>query len=239
MIVPSREGGREPGAAGGVQPRGTAGVLQQSETATGTPAPVADEDLVRRAQAGDRAAFDELVIRYKDRVYNLCWQKLGDAEEALDAAQEAFVKAYKAIGAFELKSKFFTWIFRIAVNCAFSRRRKRVRERRSAPLSLEQAGARGDDCEGDGEGRGIEAADRRDEPAALALSAERARVIAEAIASLDEDHHRIVLLRDVEGLAYEEIAEILDCPVGSVKSRLHRARLVLREKLRGYLAPEA
>jgi RNA polymerase sigma-70 factor (ECF subfamily) len=209
----------------------------KSEVRAGTP-PVADEDLVRRAQAGERAAFDELVIRYKDRIYNLCFQKLGDAEEALDASQEAFVKAYRAIGAFEGKAKFFTWIFRIAVNCAFTRRRKRARERQVAPISLEQAAARGGP-DGERDGRGFEAPDARQEPAALALSAEKARAIGDAIASLDEDQHRIVLLRDVEGLAYEEIAEILDCPVGSVKSRLHRARLVLRERLKGYLQDDA
>lgn len=208
-----------------------------SEVRAGTPVPVADEELVRRAQAGERGSFDELVVRYKDRIYNLCFQKLGDAEEALDASQEAFVKAYRAIGAFEGKAKFFTWIFRIAVNCAFTRRRKRARERQAAPVSLEQAAARGDrDGDGGDGGRGFDAPDLRGEPAAIVLAAEKARAIQEAIASLDEDQHRIVLLRDVEGLAYEEIAEILDCPVGSVKSRLHRARLVLRERLRSYLS---
>jgi RNA polymerase sigma-70 factor (ECF subfamily) len=207
-----------------------------AELRAGGPPPIADEELVRRAQGGERAAFDELVIRYKDRIYNLCFQKLGDAEEASDAAQEAFVKAFRAIGGFEGKAKFFTWIFRIAVNCAFTRRRKRARERGAAPLSLDQARGGGDD--GGDERAGFDAPDVRAEPAELALQAERARTIQEAIASLDEDHHRIVLLRDVEGLAYEEIAAILDCPVGSVKSRLHRARLVLRERLRPYLSPD-
>lgn len=200
---------------------------------TGTP----DEDLVLRAQAGDRGAFDLLVIRYKDRVYNLCYQKLGDPDEALDASQEAFLKAYRAIGSFEGKSKFFTWIFRIAVNCAFTQRRKRKRSRALGSLSLDRGGA-AEAEDDDGGGGVIEAPDLRAEPAGTALAAERAQVVSGAIASLEEEHERIVLLRDVEGLAYEEIAEILGCQVGTVKSRLHRARLALREKLKAYLSAE-
>jgi RNA polymerase sigma-70 factor (ECF subfamily) len=199
------------------------------------PGAQSDEALVERARRGDRTAFDDLVLRYQDRIYNLCFQKLGDAEEAQDAAQEAFVKAWRGLSGFEGKAQFFTWIFRIAVNCAFTRRRKRGRERGLAPISLDQAGSKDGDG---GEERGIEAPDERQEPVKAALGAEQARVLREAIASLDEEQHRIVLLRDVEGLAYEEIAEILDCPIGSVKSRLHRARLVLRERLKGYLGAD-
>ena len=194
-----------------------------------------DETLVGRVKAGDRRAFDVLVVRYQDRIVNLCFRKLGDREEASDAAQEAFLKAYKAIGSFEEKSKFFTWLFRIAVNCAFTRRRRRGREREAMPVSLDQAGAGGHGGDDDDGGR-MEAPDERDEPAARALRAEQAQRVEEAIAALDEDHHRIVLMRDVEGLAYEEIAEVLEIPIGSVKSRLHRARLVLREKLKAYLS---
>jgi RNA polymerase sigma-70 factor (ECF subfamily) len=190
-----------------------------------------DEVLVARVKAGDRRAFDVLAIRYKDRIFNLCYRKLGCAEEALDASQEAFLKAYKAVRSFEGKSKFYTWLFRIALNCAFTRRKRRTREREVMPVSTDQ-GPGG----GDGEGGGGEAADVREEPAARVMRGEKARLIEEAIGSLEEDFHRIVLLRDVEGLAYEEIAEILDIPVGSVKSRLHRARLVLRDKLKAYLS---
>jgi RNA polymerase sigma-70 factor (ECF subfamily) len=193
-----------------------------------------DETLVARVKAGDRRAFDVLVLRYQDRIVNLCTRKLGDREEAADAAQEAFLKAYRAIPGFEEKSKFFTWLFRIAVNCAFSRRRRRGRERDAIPLSTDQA-ARGQDGDDD-DGARIEAADLRDEPAARALREEQARRVGEAIGALEDDHHRIVLLRDVEGLAYEEISEVLDIPIGSVKSRLHRARLILREKLKAYLS---
>ncbi len=200
----------------------------------------ADEELVRRAQAGDRAAFDLLVIRYKDRIYNLCYQKLGDHDEALDASQEAFIQAFRAIGTFEGKSRFFTWIFRIALNCAFTRRRRR-RGREEAVAFGGDPSEEGAERRGGGggaRGAALDPPDVRAEPAAMALAAERSAAIAEAIASLDEDHHRIVLLRDVEGLAYEEIAEILGIPLGSVKSRLHRARLALRERLRAYLSPE-
>jgi len=191
-----------------------------------------DEALVSRAKAGDRRAFDALVLRYQDRIVNLCYQKLGDRDEAQDAAQEAFLKAYKALAAFEEKARFFTWLFRIAVNCAFTRRRRRGLERETTPVRLDQAapGASEDD-----DGR-MEAPDLRDEPQARALESEQSRRVAEAIDGLESDHKKIVLLRDVEGLAYEEIAEVLDLPIGSVKSRLHRARLVLREKLKAYLS---
>jgi RNA polymerase sigma-70 factor (ECF subfamily) len=192
-----------------------------------------DEDLVARARSGDRGAFDLLAIRYKDRIFGLCFRKLGDAEEAMDASQEAFLKAYRGLAAFEGKSKFYTWLFRIALNCAFTRRKRRAREREVTPVSADAGGAAGEDDE-DGPGR-IEAADVRDEPASAALRGEKARLIGDAIAALDEDFQRVVMLRDVDGLAYEEIAEVLEIPVGSVKSRLHRARLVLRERLKAYL----
>jgi RNA polymerase sigma-70 factor (ECF subfamily) len=194
---------------------------------------LSDEELVDRAKAGERGAFDLLAIRYKDRIFNLCFRKLGDAEEAADAAQEAFLKAYRALPGFEGKSKFFTWLFRIALNCSFTRGKKRARDREIAPVSHDRAGRPGSEDEG---GNGLEPADVREEPAAAALTRERARLVQEAIATLEPDFHRIVLLRDIDGLAYEEIAEVLEIPVGSVKSRLHRARIVLREKLKAYLS---
>lgn len=199
----------------------------------GSPTEVSDDELVGRAKSGDRRAFDLLAIRYKDRVFNLCFRKLGCAEEAADAAQEAFLKAYRALGSFEGKSKFFTWLFRIALNCSFTRGKRRAREREAAPLSTDRTSVR----TGNGDEQpSIDPPDLREEPAAAALRSEKARLIQEAIGSLDDDYHRVVVLRDVDGLAYEEIAAILEIPVGSVKSRLHRARLVLREKLKAYLS---
>jgi RNA polymerase sigma-70 factor (ECF subfamily) len=208
---------------------------ERQDEAAGRPGGPSDEDLVRRTQAGERGAFDLLVLRYKDRIFNLCLQKLGDHEDALDASQEAFLRAYRAIGTFEGKSKFFTWIFRIALNCAFTRRRRRKRGQEVLPCSMSGSGGSDDEDRRPDAG---DPPDLRSDPAALALAAEREATISDAIASLDEDHHRIVLLRDVEGLAYEEIAEILDLPIGSVKSRLHRARLALRERLKAYLSSE-
>jgi RNA polymerase sigma-70 factor (ECF subfamily) len=209
-------------------------VPEAHEPAAGSGGP-SDEDLVARARAGEHGAFDLLVIRYKDRIFNLCYQKLGDHEEALDASQEAFLKAYRAIAGFEGKSSFFTWLFRIALNCAFTRRRRRRRAQEAVPLSVDARAA----SEGtEGPGPAVDPPDQRGEPVVITLAAERAALVADAIASLGEDYQRIVLLRDVEGLSYEEIAQILDVPLGSVKSRLHRARLALREKLKSYLSPE-
>ncbi len=212
-------------------------MVRDAERSGGQPSDgPSDEQLVARAKAGDRSAFDALVIRYKDRIFNLCLRKLGDAEEALDASQEAFLKAYRALGAFEGKSQFYTWLFRIALNASFTRRTRRAREREVVPASLERS-ARGDaGADGEPAARAVDPPDPRPDPREMTLAAERAAVVEEAIASLPEDLKGIVLLRDIEGLAYEEIAEVLDIPLGSVKSRLHRARLVLRERLKAYLS---
>jgi RNA polymerase sigma-70 factor (ECF subfamily) len=189
---------------------------------------ITDLDLVVRAQGGDRSAFDLLVLRYMGRIYNLCYSKLGNAEDASDATQEVFLRAYKALPRFEAKSQFYTWLFRVAINCAYTGRKQRQRRRRLQGGSIDQPTS--DDNE-----TGREPTDGRDGPAVLNLRAEKRRIIHEAIATLPEDFQRIVMLRDIEGLSYDEIAEILKLPVGSVKSRLHRARVKLRDKLRPYV----
>ncbi|MFC1708424.1 RNA polymerase sigma factor [Planctomycetota bacterium] len=187
-----------------------------------------DEELVQRARNGDRGSFEALVALYADRIYNLCYSKLGSAEDARDAAQDVFLRAYRALPRFEGKSRFYTWLFRIAVNCSFTRRKKRLRKQALAPISLEQVLRSGDRDR-------AEPADEREEPIRRLLRAEQLEVIHEAIAELPQGFQEVVLLRDIEGLAYEDIAEILSVPIGSVKSRLHRARLQLRAKLYRYL----
>lgn len=193
-----------------------------------TPAPIVDpdRDLVSRCQKGQPAAFDELVRKYQDRVFNLCIRYLREPELAEEIAQDVFVAIYKHVGTFQGTSKFSTWLFRIVANHCHNKskylRRRKHKQTESIDRPLET-----DDGElqrelPDDPGRSPEElANRR-------LLNER---IQEAISHLDEDHRVIVLLRDVEDMSYEEIGEILDLPEGTVKSRLHRARNELRTRL--------
>jgi len=175
---------------------------------------ISDETLVRDAQRGDVDAFSELVTRYQDRVYNTVYRMCNNHADALDCCQAAFLRAFEALPRYEARSSFFTWIFRIAVNAAISQRRAR----RSRPVQpLEDAAV-------------IAIPAREGPEAAPDLQAERASV-AEALAGLEEDYRAAVVLRDVEGLDYSQIAEVLNVPVGTVKSRLHRGRQILRQAL--------
>jgi RNA polymerase sigma-70 factor (ECF subfamily) len=181
-----------------------------------------DADLVERTRRGDKEAFSALVLKYQERVVNVVYQRTGDRERALDVAQEVFVKAYRAIGSFKGNAAFYTWLYRIALNTTVSLRRSLGRERVS--FSLDQPL----DAEGE---RRHDPADAGCGPAEEASRHEEVAAVRRAIAELDEEHNQVVVLKDLEQLSYEEIAEILECPVGSVKSRLHRARQRLREKL--------
>lgn len=181
--------------------------------------------LIRRCQDGDLAAYDPLVRRYQDRVFNVCWRMCGHRAEAEDLTQEAFVRAMESIGRFDGRAKFYTWLFRIAVNVVISARRK---SKRASTFSIDTPNSRdGDELSSSG-GRLVSEVDP---PEARAMDREREHIVLEALASLDEEHRCVVTLRDLESFGYDEIADILEVPIGTVKSRLHRARLALREKL--------
>jgi len=179
-------------------------------------------ELVARAQRGDIEAFDRLVERFQNRVYNLCLWQLGDADEAADAAQDAFVRAWRALPKFRGDCAFSTWIHRIAVNVA----RDCQARRRNAPLAFSTLQ---NEDEPDFAERAPDDPNAR--PAETAVRLERQTAVRRALAEL-APHHRIALvLFDIEGHSYEEVATILKLPMGTVKSRLNRARLALREKL--------
>jgi RNA polymerase sigma-70 factor (ECF subfamily) len=180
-----------------------------------------DAELVSRAQRGDPTAFSELVERYQDRVYNLCYRMCHNHADALDLAQSTFLRALQALPRFEVRAKFFTWLFRIAVNQALSHRRAR---RRQPTLSLRWSD--------DEDERPFEppAVDDDDPSQTMARSELHARLEA-ALGKLDEEFRAAVVLRDVEELDYAAIAEILEVPVGTVKSRIYRGRMMLRELL--------
>jgi RNA polymerase sigma-70 factor (ECF subfamily) len=173
-----------------------------------------DLELVRRAQRGQRGAFDLLVLRYQHKVVKLVARLLRDRTEAEDVAQEAFVKAYRALGSFRGDSAFYTWLYRIAVNTA----RNTLASRQRRPLAYE-AGL------SEAEQAAVESRMRHgDTPEATALSDEIQDTVNRAIADLPEDLRTAIVLREVEGLSYEEIATAMDCPVGTVRSRIFRAR---------------
>jgi len=190
--------------------------------------PPEDAELVEQCRKGDLAAFGRLVTKYQDRILNTCWRMCGNRETAEDLTQEAFIRAFEALGQFAGRSRFSTWVFRIAVNLSISAKRKE-RGRRTHSLD--------DDRGQSGDGRLASAAERlassEVQPVDCLLGREREREVLAALAEIDEESSTVVVLRDVEDLSYDEIAEILDIPVGTVKSRLHRARLALRHRLAG------
>jgi len=183
-----------------------------------------DERLVARCQAGEREAFDELVARHQDRIYNLCFWMLHDRDEAADAAQDAFVRAFRALPNFRGESAFSTWLHRIAVNVSLdaSARRKK------APQSLSSVGSDDDDKPA------LDPADSSPGPAEIAARRERRQLVRAALAELQEHHRVVLVLFDIEGRTYEEAAERLELPMGTIKSRLNRARAALRVALEAH-----
>jgi len=183
-----------------------------------------DEDLVRRAQGGDDEAFRDLMETYKRRAYGVALGIVGDPDEAQDVVQDAFVKAYYKLKEFRFGANFYTWFYRLLVNQAIDRWRKTSR---SPTISFDDAWVSGESSE-------PEAMVYPKSPEEVAGNRELAEGINRAIAALPEYHRTVILLREVEGLAYEEIARILDCSVGTVMSRLHYARAKLKEALKGF-----
>ncbi len=192
-----------------------------------------DLSTVQRVQGGDMAAFAELVSKYQDRVFNTCWRICGHLEDARDLTQEAFLKALKSMGSFRAQSGFYTWLFRIAVNLAVSHRR---REDYRSAQSL--------DSGGDGMASGgvtTPGGLRLVVPEEADASMERREIhsrVVNAIQALDADQRAVVVLRDIEGMDYRQIGELLEIAPGTVKSRLHRARSALRKSLAPVIEPK-
>lgn len=185
----------------------------------------ADLALVQRVKQGDRAAFDLLVAKYQHKILNLIMRYVKDPSEAMDVAQEAFLKAYRAVPAFRGDSAFYTWLYRIAINTA----KNHLVAARRRPMSLEIELS-------DSEGFEPFAALRDiDSPESLALTDEIGEVINKAVEALPEELRTAILLREIEGMSYEEIAEAMDCPVGTVRSRIFRAREAIDKKLKALM----
>jgi len=188
----------------------------------------ADTALVQRAKANDRAAFNEIVLRYKDKVYNYVYRMVRNATDAEDLTQETFVRAYLSLHSFQSRASLNTWLFRIATNLCIDHCR-RAKRTQGLVTSLSP------DNEEEEEGLQRDIPDATFDPQRLLLNKELGEKLEKALQELPEKLRMVVLLYDVEGLSYEEIAAIAGCPLGTVKSRLFNARAVLRRKLEPYL----
>lgn len=186
-------------------------------------ASIEDALVIERVKNGDTAAFGELVRKYQDRVFNACWRLCGNLEDAKDLTQEAFVKTLEAISSFRYQSAFYTWLFRVAVNVTISHRRSRQRRQ---TLSLDDAG-------GGHQARGLMrvVSDGNNPTDTTELNHQ----LVKAMQGLDDDHRAVLVLRDVEGFDYKQISEVLDIPQGTVKSRLFRSRMAMREAIQPWL----
>ena len=191
-------------------------------TTSSTTVETDDATLIRRVQGGDAAAYEPLVLRYQDRIHAVVYRMVGNREDACDLTQDALICAFRALQSFRSESTFHTWLFRIAVNTVISYRRKR-RIQTVATVG----GAHDEECAG----AEIDPPDDTPGPAETAETEERRHVVLAAVDQLEPEFRDAIALRDLQGYSYDEMAEIIGCPVGTVKSRIHRARLALRELL--------
>lgn len=184
-----------------------------------------DSELIRECRRGNKDAFRELVERYQRKILSVAVGMLHNQDDALEVTQEAFVKAYGSLDRFKGESSFYTWLYRIVVNLAIDRRR---RERRHGTVSFEDRPGGGEDIEA-----GLPS-QRLSDPYQQAKSLELGARLRTAIDELTPDQKAVILLREVEGLSYDEISHVMQCPKGTVMSRLHYARKALQEKLKDY-----
>jgi RNA polymerase sigma-70 factor (ECF subfamily) len=180
-----------------------------------------DKELVKRVQKGDKGAFDLLVLKYEHKIVNLVMRYVRDPEQALDISQEAFIKAYRALPRFRGDSAFYTWLYRIAVNTA----KNYLAAQRRRPMDVEL------DLQ-DPEQYGLHAKLKEtDTPESVTISNELQETLERAIAALPDDLRTAIILRELDGMSYEEIAQTMECPVGTVRSRIFRARDAIGKKI--------
>jgi RNA polymerase sigma-70 factor (ECF subfamily) len=192
--------------------------------------PLPDTVLVKRAQEGDSSAFEDLVRRYERKVYNITYRMLGRPDEASEALQDTFLRAYRFLAKFEFKSAFYTWLYRIATNVSLTR----LRQRKEPPTvsldePLEGYSPRGE------KGAVREIPDDQHTPEEDYRRQVLRDTIQKAVDELPPDYKSVIVLRDLEGLSNQEVGAAVNLSVAAVKSRLHRGRMMLREKLAGYV----
>jgi len=189
----------------------------------------ADRALVERAQQGDTPAFEMLVVKYQRRIERLISRMVRDADLVQDVAQETFIRAYRALPQFRGESAFYTWLYRIAVNTA----KKALVEIKRDPVLTESSRSRV--AEDDETYRVDNELSDGETPEALLASKEIAATVNAAIDALSDDLRQAITLREIEGLSYEEIADVMNCPIGTVRSRIFRAREAIASRLRPLL----
>ncbi len=190
-----------------------------------------EQELIQAAQTGDQSAFGTLVQQHQTMVYHLALRMVGNAEDAADLTQEVFLSAWRSLGSFQSQAAFSTWLYRLTSNACIDFLRK---EKRRSALSLTTEGE-------EEEGRELEVADQRFSPERELEKKEARRAVREGLAALSPEHRQVLVLREMEGLSYTEMAHLLDLEEGTVKSRLARARLALKDFLQksgNFFVPE-
>jgi RNA polymerase sigma-70 factor (ECF subfamily) len=213
-------------------PSGDSDVQQGTSTADAVMSPLREKILVRRLREHDERAFTELVQTYQHQVFNLVFRLLGNRQDAEDVAQEIFITVFKYIHNFRGDCRLSTWLYRIATNHCRNRikylSRRKLQEHREYQDSLARVQPR--------DGLASQpTAGQIARPDQMAEGRQMERLVQTAIQALDEEHREVIVLRDIQNLAYHEISEITGLAPGTVKSRLHRARMALKDKLRGVL----
>ena len=212
-VLPAVSPIETPLSAGPVQTRGVQGVVSEAKV---------DQLLVKRVQKGDKRAFDLLIQKYQHRIVSLVSRYVSDSSEAQDVAQEAFIKAYRAIGRFRGDSAFYTWLYRIAINTA--KNWIVARNRRPPSSDIDAA---------DAEQYAMSSRLKETStPENELLREEIEHMVYDTIATLPEDLRTAIMLREMDGMSYEEIATTMECPIGTVRSRIFRAREAIDEKLK-------
>lgn len=187
-----------------------------------------DQDCIRKALSGDRGAFADLALAWQDRIYNALRKMTGNEQDAADLTQETFLRALSSLASFRNESSAYTWLFRIAMNLGASRHRQLQRRKTLQESQLRPANGE--------EQRGVfdRQASAGDRPERITEKHERDQMVLAALGRLSEEQRRLLVLRDIEQIDYQQIAEMLGVPLGTLKSRLFRARLALRQQLKGY-----
>lgn len=193
----------------------------------------ADALLINRVKQGDQRAFEMLVVKYQRRIERLIGRMVRDVDLVQDIAQETFIRAYRAIPQFRGESAFYTWLYRIAVNTA----KKALMDLKRDPLVFEASMGGSDD--GEEPSRAEQTLSDGETPESVLASKEIAQTVNAAMDALSEDLRQAIVLREIEGLSYEEIADVMNCPIGTVRSRIFRAREAIATRLRPLLGTKA
>ena len=191
--------------------------------------------LVAKARAGDRPAYGQIVLMYQDQLYNGMLRMMGDPEEARELTQETFARGLEKIGSFRGEAGPYTWLFRIGVNLAISQLRRSGRQR---TFSLDGAALNSVDPSGDDQAAALvdRVASADEQPPQIAQRRERDQIVLDALGRLDPEYRAVLVMRDIEGFDYHQMADVLGMPLGTLKSRLFRARLALRDELAPYVS---